>query len=644
LLGRRVTLSEQGLPASVLTYFNQSVETMNSKGQEVLATPVTFDVRNAGGTKVTFQSEEPSFEDSPTTILWKGRQTSDQLDITYQARIEYDGFMRYDVSLCARRATEVGDISLSIPMRPEKSKFWMGLGEEGGYRNKDDFDWKWDITKNQDMMWMGDINGGLRLKLMDEHYKRPLINIYYAMGRLVEPLSWSNEGKGGVSVKKQGTENVEMKAYSGSRKLAAGDTLHFNFELLITPFKLVDRSVKYGDRYTHCCQGDDSASVDKALREKATIMNVHHGEYHYPFINYPYQDTEVKELDKMIRYAHDNDMRVKFYYTTRELTKNFSEFWALNSLQGEVVYPGPGNASKTWIHPDGPPQWFIDNMKENYIPAWFEHIPGGIYKGETDLSVITTPDSRLNNYYIAGLDWMLRNMQIDGVYIDDSALDRYTLRRARRLIDRHRTAGRIDFHTCNHYGEPFGWISCSQLYMDLMPYLDLTWIGEGHNYNRSPDHWLVEYTTLPYGVPGQMLQGGGNLWRGAVFGMTNRIVGKSNYNVIPLWKFWDEYDIQSKEMIGFWDERAMVTTDNEQVKATLFYGNDQSILAVAGWGEEDQPCSIQFDWKAMGYDETQVRILRPSIEGFQELELTPDLSHLTIPQGKGFLFVIEKIK
>lgn len=640
LLGRQVTLSEQGLPSSILSYFNASIETLSSEGQELLASPISLNVTLVDGTPAAFRTQEPRFEDSPTAIVWSGQQTSPQLKLTYQARLEYDGFMRYDVTLTARRQTDVADISLSIPMRPEKSRYWMGLGEEGGYRTSSDFDWKWDITKNQDMMWLGDINGGLRLKLMDEHYRRPLVNIYYAMGQLVEPRSWSNDGQGGVSIREQ-AEAVEMKAYSGHRTLAKGDTLHINFELLLTPFKLVDRSVKYGDRYAHGSSSDDSAAVDKAYARHATIMNVHHNEYHYPFINYPYQDTEVQSLDSMIRYAHERDLRVKFYYTTREITKNFSEFWAFNSLQGEVIYPGPGNASKTLLHRNGPPQWFIDNLKENYIPAWYCVVPGGIYKGVTDLSVITTPDSRLNNYYVAGLDWMLRNMQIDGVYIDDSALDRYTLRRARRLIDRYRPEGRIDFHTCNHYDPLFGLVSCAQLYMDLMPYIDLSWIGEGHSYNRSPDHWLVEYTTLPFGVPGQMLQGGGNLWRGAVFGMTNRIYGNRT-NVIPIWQFWDDYDIQSKEMIGFWDERAMATVDNDQVKATLFYGPRQSILAVACWGDQDQPCTIQLDWEAMGYDPAQIRILQPAIEGFQPALDTPDLQHLVLPQGKGYLFVIEQ--
>ena len=135
---------------------------------------------------------------------------------------------------------------------------------------------------------------------------------------------------------------------------------------------------------------------------------------------------------QLVDQAHRENIRLKVYYTTREFTKNLPEFWALNSLNGEIVYPGPGNSSKTVINPDGPKEWYVKNLRENYIPAWYNEIKEGKFKGETDLSVITTPDSRLNNFYVAGLDWMVQNIGIDGVYIDDSALDRYTLMRARK--------------------------------------------------------------------------------------------------------------------------------------------------------------------------------------------------------------------
>ena len=126
---------------------------------------------------------------------------------------------------------------------------------------------------------------------------------------------------------------------------------------------------------------------------------------------------------------------------------------------------------------------------------------------------ITTPDSRVNNFYVAGLEWMVKNIGIDGVYIDDSALDRFTVQRARKVIDEYRPEGRMDLHSWNHFNEWAGYTNCLNLYMDMLPYFDLIWIGEGRDYNRDPDHWLIEVSGIPFGLPGQMLEGGGNPWR-----------------------------------------------------------------------------------------------------------------------------------
>ena len=37
-----------------------------------------------------------------------------------------------------------------------------------------------------------------------------------------------------------------------------------------------------------------------------------------------------------------------------------------------------------------------------------------------------------------------------------------------------------------------------------------------------PEQWLVEVSGIPYGLMGEMLQGGGNKWLGMVYGMTTR--------------------------------------------------------------------------------------------------------------------------
>ena len=291
--------------------------------------------------------------------------------------------------------------------------------------------------------------------------------------------------------------------------------------------------------------------VENAKKAGANILNIHHAEDIYPFINYPYLDANIQDLTQLVTRAHHENLRLKLYYTTRELTKNLPEFWAFNSLNGEVIFPGPGNASRTEaLHPKGPNEWLIKNMREKYIPAWYNLVKEGKFKGETDLSVITNPDSRLNNFYIAGLDWMVQHIGIDGVYIDDAALDRFTLRRARKVIDQYRPEGRMDLHSWNHFNKWAGYANCLNLYMDLLPYFDLVWIGEGRNYDRLQDHWLVEVSGIPFGLAGQMLQGGGNPWRGMVYGITSR-AGWTGNPPSEIWKFWDNFKLADKIMVGY---------------------------------------------------------------------------------------------
>ena len=305
-----------------------------------------------------------------------------------------------------------------------------------------------------------------------------------------------------------------------------------------------------------------------------------------------------------------------------------------------MIYPGPGNESRTIINTNGPAEWLKNNLRENYIPAWYNIIQEGKFRGELDLSVITTPDSRLNNFYIGGLSWMVRNFEIDGVYIDDSALDRITLRRARKIIDRYRPLGRMDLHSWNHFNQWAGYANCLNLYMDLLPYFDLVWIGEGRDYDRMPDHWLIEVSGIPFGLPGQMLQDGGNPWRGMVYGITSR-AGWSG-DPTEIWKFWDQYNIGDKKMIGYWDEDKLVKSDNDLIRATLYKGDEESIIAVANWGKQDQECSIGIDWDKLGYDEYGCKYLISAIPGFQDEHSPDSLNDLIIPGGKGYLIVLRK--
>jgi hypothetical protein len=639
VLGRTVDIDGGGLPSRITSFFEPSNQFLVTEGRQLLHDAFRFVVEKEDGSPVRLVPGRLRFvEQTASAVSWQVQHSSPECDILCTGRMEFDGFMEYTLTLTPRTRVKVRDIRLEIPMKREITRYMMGLNHEGGLRSGR-WDWHWDTTKNQDMLWIGDVNAGLRIKWKADNYLKPLINLYYAYGPLRLPPSWGNGGRGGVNIADSGVV-TRVQAYSGPRELVPGRHLHFDFELLVTPFRTIDTAVRWDDRYFHGGGTNSLRKIAMADSVGANIINIHHAEDVYPFINYPYLDENVPALRRLVDSAHRANKRLKLYYTTRELTKNLPEFWAFNSLNGEIIFPGPASACTTIINPRGPDEWLKKNLKEHYIPAWLNPILEGPFKGELDLAVITTPGGRLNNFYIGGLDWMLGHLGIDGVYIDDSALDRETVRRARKLIDHYRPRGRIDFHSWNHFNDKAGFTNCLNLYMDLLPYFDLVWIGEMRDYNRLPDHWLIEVSGIPFGLTGQMLNEGGNPWRGMVYGITNRPGWAGDPS--QLWRFWDAYNIQTKTMVGYWDEANPVRTGNDLVKATLYRGAGQSIIAVAGWGKNDLICRLEIDWNKLGLEAKHCAVSIPAIRDFQEGLEAVTLDTLRIPAGKGYLIVVEK--
>ncbi len=641
ILGRTMQISPTGLPSAIATFFTASNQAIGKKSEPLINTAFRFIVEKEDGNIISLKPGKLTFISRQIDKAeWTVTNTSNELDIVCTGTMEFDGFVNYKLKVVGKSSLKIKDIRLEIAMNKEKAVYMMGLNHEGGFRTPD-WKWKWDAAKNQDMLWIGDVNGGLRIKWKAENYVRPLVNIYYSFGPLQMPPSWENNGKGGIDVTDQNT-GVVINAYSGKREITAGEILNYDFEMLITPVKLIDKDTKFDDRYYQGGGRNTSVKIENAKKAGANIINIHQAEDIYPFINYPYLDENTKALTALVADAHKANMRMKLYYTTRELTKNLPEFWALNSLNGEVIFPGPGNASRTEaLHPKGPNEWLLKNVREKYIPAWYDSIKEGKFKGQTDLSVITTPDSRLNNFYVGGLEWMVKNMGIDGVYIDDAALDRFTLMRARKIIDRYRPNGKMDLHSWNHFNKWAGFANCLNLYMDLLPFFDHVWIGEGRDYNRNPDHWLIEVSGIPFGVTGQMLEGGGNPWRGMVYGITTR----AGWTINPpteIWKFWDTYKIKNKTLMGYWEKNVPVTCSNPLVKASVFVGTDASIIAVANWGAKDEETTLSVDWDKLGMMPGGYEISIPGIKDFQAKQPDVSLKNISIPAKKGYLIVIKK--
>jgi hypothetical protein len=282
--------------------------------------------------------------------------------------------------------------------------------------------------------------------------------------------------------------------------------------------------------------------------------------------------------------------------------------------------------------PGGGAPWLQEHLNGDYIAGWY--VPD-----LKDAAVVNSGVSRWHNFYLEGLDWLARNIGIDGLYIDDVAFDRVTMKRVRKILDRNRPNALIDLHSANQFNTRDGFANSANLYLEHFPYINRLWFGEYFDYNSKPDFWLVELSGIPFGLMGEMLQDGGNPWRGMLYGMTNRLPWAGDPS--PLWKQWDAFGMEGSRMIGYWVPDGPVRTNRDDVLATSYVRDGRTMVALASWAPDTATVNLEIDWRALGLDRGKVRITAPAIRDFQEARTFPSTRGIPVAPGKGWLIVIE---
>lgn len=628
VLGRSITTDNLGLPASIRSYFTEEMTSLGKDAKEILAQPMRFVIRQNGKElPIVITSPFRFTRQEKGIVSWTASGKAGNLNVLVDAHMEFDGFMSYQITVKAEENTQVDDIALLTPMNASTAKYRLGMGYEGSLRPKSD-KWKWDVDRNQEGFWFGDVNAGMQCLFRAKNYRRPLNTNFYKQQPLNMPYSWYNEGKGGISYKESGKQ-VNIETYSGKRNILKGEELHFNFLVLVTPFKPIDTMKQWTDRYYHGYQPaeklkDSDAhayqAVDVVGETGANVINLHHGNAINPHINYPFfRPAFMKEY---VDQSHAKGYKVKIYYTVRELTNHAPELFALKSLGHEIFSPGKG----------GGYTWLQEHLDDDYIGAWFVDA----YK---DAAIVNTGISRWHNFYVEGLNWLTKNVGIDGVYIDDLAFDRNTMKRIRRVLENNRPDPRIDVHSANQFNPADGFINSAFLYMEHMPYLDRLWFGEYFKYEKSPAYWLTDVSGIPFGMMSEMLQDGGNPYRGMLYGMTAREPMES----VPsqLWKVWDMFGIKDSRMMGYWVSYNPIKTGRNDILATTFVKEGKVMIAIASWADKDSDVTLQIDWSKLGIDPSRAKLTAPAIKGFQEDFVLSPKDKIRVPKDKGYLFILE---
>jgi hypothetical protein len=601
ILDRELVLALTGLPSSI-----------KSNGLEILGEPVAFYVRRSeklaswsprGKTKVT--SRGNSFVEQSTESRARG------LEMTVKSRAEFDGCVEYAVTLKSTESQAVDDIGVNLYIRKEVADYMMGLSRKGGYRPKE-WGWTWDISRADNMVWLGIPEAGIQFRM-----SHPVDGAFESNFKQIGfPEVWRNGGKGGCVIWEDG-DIVRLQAYTGSRRLKAGESLTLKFRFLITPFRPIDRRVW--------------------TRQQANWSFAFQGAQNNPYINYPF--IALQTLRDYCKTEKEQGRRTLVYYTCGQLSTFAAELWALRSLGSEVINRGETlvyYADKATINKGaGGFPWLQEHLVKNYTPGWRQPLPGG----ETDPAIGLTGFSRWHNYYCQGMDWLMKNTGIGGLYLDGIGYDRVTLQRIARILYADDPDAYVMFHGGNNYDWADGRVSTANLQMEHMPYLGMLWFGEGFNYDTPPDYWLTEISGIPYGLGGMMLdyEKGGNQWRGMVYGMT----GTWNKAQPALLKLWDDFGIDKAERLGYWSKRCPVTTGNKDVLATAYVKNGKTLISLASWAKEAVNIKLDIDWGAIGIDPSKAKLTAPPIEAFQEGRSFVIGEQIPVEPAKGWLILVE---
>jgi hypothetical protein len=615
VLGRTVEFDASGFPRSIRSRFTPDATSASGPPRELLAAAATLVVEGADGARVPWTHGGPRItKQTEGAAEWEATSRAGALAAAVHGRIEFDGTIEYEVALKAEAGVDLRDVRLELPLRDDAARYAMGLGWKGG-RRPDRLDWTWDVAKkNQDTVWVGDVSAGVQLSLKDDGYERPLNTNFYLQKPLVLPASWGNGGKGTCRLGTEGGAYL-VRCGSGPRRMERGETQRYDFRLALTPFKPIDTNAQWRTRFYH-----RYAPLEEIQAAGANVVNVHHATPINPWINYPF--LRAAEMKAYVDAAHARGMKVKIYYTVREISNRAPELWALRSLDHEVLSAGPGGG---WA-------WLQEHLGGDYLGGWF--VPE-----LQDAALVTSGISRWHNHYVEGLDWLARNVGIDGLYLDDVAFDRTTMKRVRKVLDRRRPGALVDLHSANQYNPRDGFASSANLYLEHLPFVDRLWFGEYFDYDSPPDYWLVEVSGLPFGLMGEMLEKGGNPWRGMLFGMTSRLPWAGDPR--PLWKAWDAFGLDGSRMRGWWVADAPVRTDRPGVLATTYVRPGKALVALASWEKEPVDVALAIDWRALGLDPSRARLTAPAIDRFQPAAAFAPADRIRVEPGRGWLLVLQ---
>lgn len=599
--GKKATIGENGWIENVVSYIDLSGELTDTPQNLLFRKPMEFSV---DGQKFEYTKCTVMGEDSYAKITTEGGNGA--MRIETQANVFYEGYFSYKTVLTSEQDVIIPNIVLSLHFAD--AKYTLGLGRKGGLVK--DFDFRWDPNKNLDSVYIGNVNLGARLRLYERGSRRAPHSALYGQIPLQIPRdSWENHGKGGILIRKDG-EGALLQAYTGMTVLPAGTSITFRYDLHLTPFHPVDRKKQYGVRILQNAKmSDGKIDLDSAELDGLNYISVHRANSFNPLLNYPFE-TE-KDLRKLVSDAHNRKVGVLICYTFKELSTFVPEYKALRTMEEELLQ---------------------NEFNGTQAIVGVQKITRGKHRGAWDRSVTLRRGSRMENFYVEGVKYLMEHVGIDGVFMEETFATRNTMERVKKLLSQKRgLPGHIDLGVQFFKDERGGYTSGLNVHTDALPFVDKIWVGTG---NDDPDCLLTETTGLLFGLTGEIPYAKKSVLP-LLFGMNARYGWYGNAadrTIADVHKFYQRIGAEKGKFYGYWDPRCPVTAA-DGVKVSAYVNGDR--IAAVFYNDNEE--SVRFDMalRTEVGDIGAYDVRCPRLRGIQPWKRFGEKKRLTLAAGKG---------
>ena len=568
------------------------LERMQSGGRALLAAPVRL-TGKVNGRRITWRGESlRRVADEQGRVVLSRSFTNASLLLRTETQVDFDGMVRFDCRLSAKKATQLDSLTLEIPMPARHAKYlcqfpsrhWISGENPGQLPAKG-------LTLGfRPFLWLGDDERGLAWFCeSDENWfsrdpgrvtqiVRKGDAVILRLRLVSTPIAIAPAG---------GDAGGKMTIFGvdNDRRVVPGLSYTFGFQA--TPVKPVET-----DAWDHriYCIGIDAAKnehkqplqISSSLLDKLAASGVRTVvifEY-WTDIESHAKTTHGRELKKLVRACHDRGLNVLLYFgfLISDLAPEWSHF-------GEqcIVVPKSGYPIFHYLPQPEQSAWRVCLRS-----VWQDFVVSGIASAMDEFGV--------DGVYLDGTEYPFRcsnTLHGCGTLRPDESIaptypifaTRSAMRRIYEAVRSRKPDGQIDVHNSRCMTIPtLGWATSS-------------WDGEqfqnfakGSEMKRALplDAFRAEFMGRQWGVPAEFLCYGNALTYQQAWAITllhDVPVRPSNAEnnlslASAVWKAMDDFCRKEAEWLPYWRNGEYVKASPEGIYVTLYRHARNGVLAV----------------------------------------------------------------